>query len=213
MFVALDLFSASLRGAIVARSDEKVIFILHEQRKWEYHKTFAPTGTDTMNVSYYQLTIESSVCVLNHLSHLIDKAVAYCAERKIEERVLLEARLFPDMFPLKRQIQIVSGHAASYAARLIGKEPPSYEDNENSFAELQARIAKTIAYLKTIKEADFADSEMREIRLPRRDKPMRGEVFLLRHVLPNLYFHITTAYNIMRHNGVPIGKADYLGEM
>ncbi|MCL2873229.1 MAG: DUF1993 domain-containing protein [Betaproteobacteria bacterium] len=164
-----------------------------------------------MSISYHQLAVESNITVLNNLSHLLDKAVAYCAERKIEERVLLEARLFPDMFPLKRQVQLVSDMTKGCAARLTGQEPPSFEDKENSFPELQERIAKTIAYLKTVKAAAFADCETREIRLPRRDKPMRGDVFLLRHSLPNVYFHITTAYNILRHNGVPVGKADFLG--
>ncbi|MCL2309908.1 MAG: DUF1993 domain-containing protein [Proteobacteria bacterium] len=164
-----------------------------------------------MNISYYQLAVESNICVLNNLSHLLDKAVAFCAERKIKESVLLEARLFPDMFPLVRQVQLVSDMTKSCAARLTGQESPSFEDCETSFVELQNRIAKTVAYLKAVKAAGFAGSESREILLPRRDKPMRGETFLLRHALPNIYFHITTAYNILRHNGVSIGKADYLG--
>ncbi|MCL2591698.1 MAG: DUF1993 domain-containing protein [Betaproteobacteria bacterium] len=151
------------------------------------------------------------MCVLNNLSHLLDKAVAYCAERKIEECALLEARLFPDMFPLKRQIQMVSNHTTGCAARLTGQEPPSFEDKENSFAEWQECIAKAVAYLKAVKAADFANSETREIRLPWKDKPMCGEAFLLRHALPNIYFHIAAAYNILRHNGVPVGKADFLG--
>ncbi len=165
-----------------------------------------------MNVSYYQLAVESNIRVLNNLSHLLDKAKTFCTERKLEERVLLEARLFPDMYPLVRQVQLVSDMTKSCAARLIGQEPPRFEDKEASFAELQDRITKTIAYLKTVKEADFSGSKDREIRLPwKPDKPMRGEVFLLQHALPNVYFHITAAYAILRHSGVAIGKADYIG--
>ena len=164
-----------------------------------------------MNVSYYQLAVEGNIRVLNNLSHLLDKAVAYCAERKIEESALLEARLFPDMFPLKKQVQVVSDMTAGCAARLAGKQPPGAENKEKSFAELQQRVAAGIAYLQTYKAADFAGGEAREIVVPHRDKPMRGEVFLLRHALPNIYFHITTAYNLLRHNGVPVGKADFLG--
>ncbi len=167
-----------------------------------------------MALSFYQLAIGGNLRVLANLSHLLDKAAAYCSERKIEDRVMLESRLFPDMFPFVRQVQLVSDMTKSCAARLIGAEPPRFEDKETSFAELQKRIADTIAYLNTVKESDFADSAERQVRLPwKPDQPMRGEVFLLQHALPNIYFHITTAYNILRHNGVPIGKADYVGKI
>lgn len=167
-----------------------------------------------MNVTYYQLAVGGSLRILDNLSHLIDVAADHCRERKIEDRVMLEARLFPDMFPLARQVQLVSDMTKSCAARLTGNEPPKMEDKEASFAELQKRLADTAAYLKTFKEADFADSADREIRLPwRQDQPMRGEVFLLQNALPNIYFHITTAYDILRHNGVPLGKADFIGKV
>lgn len=167
-----------------------------------------------MNITYYQLAVESNLRVLNNLSHLLNVATTHCAEHKIDESVLLNYRLFPDMFPLVRQVQLVSDMTKSCAARLSGKEPPRFEDKESSFAQLQTRIADTIAYLKTIKENDFSDSADREIRLPwRPDEPMSGEFFLLQHAIPNIYFHITTAYNILRHNGVAVGKADYMGRV
>jgi hypothetical protein len=164
-----------------------------------------------MNVSYYQLAVEGNLRVLHNLSHLLDKAAAFCVERKIEERALLDARLFPDMFPLVRQVQLVSDMTKGCAARLAGQKPPVFENKETSFAELQDLITRTAAFLKTVKEADFVGSENREILPPHRDKPMRGEIYLLCHALPNIYFHITTAYNILRHNGVPVGKADFIG--
>ena len=167
-----------------------------------------------MSFSYYQLATQSNTRVLHQLSHLIDKAVDYCAERKIDEQVLLQARLFPDMFPLVRQIQLVSDMTKSCCSRLTGAQPPSYPDTETTFAQLKERIAKTLAYIETVKEADFADCEKREVILPwRQDKPMRADIFLQFHAIPNIYFHITTTYNILRHNGVAVGKADYIGEL
>ncbi|MDR1463584.1 MAG: DUF1993 domain-containing protein [Azoarcus sp.] len=165
-----------------------------------------------MSVSYYQLAVLGNICVLDNLSHLLDKAVAYAEANKIEERALLDARLFPDMFPLIRQIRMVSDMSRFAPAWLTGKEAPKFEDNETSFAELKTRIANSTAYLRSFKESDFADSANREVRLPwNPGKAYRGEVFLLRHSIPNIYFHLTTAYNLLRHNGVPIGKTDYLG--
>lgn len=167
-----------------------------------------------MSITYYQLAVASNLRVLGNLSHLLDKAATHCSEHKIEERVMLELRLFPDMFPLVRQVQLVSDMTKSCAGRLLGREPPRMEDNETDFAQLQKRIADTVAYLKTLNEADFVDCAEREVRLPwRPDQPMRGEVFLVQHALPNIYFHITTVYNILRHNGVAVGKADFVGKV
>lgn len=167
-----------------------------------------------MSITYYQLAVSSNLRVLNNLSHLLDKAAAHCSEHKIDEKVMLELRLFPDMFPLVRQVQLVSDMTKSCAARLLGQEPPRMEDKETTFVALQKRIADTVAYLKTLKEADFTDCADREVRLPwKPDQPLRGEVFLVQHALPNIYFHITTAYNILRHNGVAIGKGDYVGKV
>ncbi|SQI43292.1 Uncharacterized protein conserved in bacteria [Leminorella richardii] len=166
-----------------------------------------------MSLSYYQLATQSTIRVLNNLDFLLSIASAFCKERRIEEQVLLNSRLAPDMFPLVRQIQLVSDMTKSCAARLAGLEPPIYEDSETTFAQLKARIANTISYIKTLEEKDFTDSESREIKLPWYDEPMRGDVFLLQHALPNIYFHITTAYNILRNNGVAVGKRDYLGKI
>ncbi|WP_159565536.1 DUF1993 domain-containing protein [Budvicia diplopodorum] len=166
-----------------------------------------------MSLSYYQIATQSTIRVLNNLDHLIDLAVIFCAEKKIEQSVLLNARLSPDMFPLSRQIQLVSDMTKSCAARLAGADVPSYEDNEATFEQLKARIAKTIDFIKTVKEGDFAGCETRKVALNWYPEPMISEVFLLQHALPNIYFHITTAYNILRHNGVAVGKRDYLGQI
>ncbi|MDR2091985.1 MAG: DUF1993 domain-containing protein [Azoarcus sp.] len=165
-----------------------------------------------MSVSYYQLAVLGNIRVLNNLAHLLDKAVEYTVANKIEERALLDARLFPDMFPLIRQIRMVSDMSRFAPAWLTGKEAPTFEDTETRFAELKTRIAQSVAWLQTFKESDFADSADREVRLPWNPaKAYRGEVFLLQHAIPNIYFHLATAYDLLRHNGVPIGKADYLG--
>ncbi|MDR2031271.1 MAG: DUF1993 domain-containing protein [Azoarcus sp.] len=165
-----------------------------------------------MSITYYQLAVSGSIRILNNLSHLLDKAVEYAAAKGIEERALLDARLFPDMFPLIRQIRMVCDMSRFAAAWLGGKEAPKFADDESSFAELKTRVADSIAYLRTFEESDFADSAEREVRLPWNPaKAYRGEVFLLQHAIPNIHFHLTTAYDLLRHNGVPIGKADYLG--
>lgn len=166
-----------------------------------------------MSLSYYQIATQSTIRVLNNLDHLIDLAVIFCAEKKIEQSVLLNARLSPDMFPLSRQVQLVSDMTKSCAARLAGLDVPSYPDNEISFEQLKERIAKTIAFIQTVKESDFNGCEGRKVTLNWYPDPMTSEVFLLQHALPNIYFHITTAYNILRHNGVAVGKRDYLGQI
>ncbi|GHT81808.1 hypothetical protein AGMMS49960_05170 [Betaproteobacteria bacterium] len=163
-------------------------------------------------VTYYQLAVTGNLRVLDNLAHLLDKATAHATANKIEERALLDARLFPDMFPLVRQIRMVCDMSRNHAAWLTGKEAPQFGDTETSFADFKTRIANSIAYLQTFQDSDFAASAEREVRLPwSPDKAYRGEVFLLQHSIPNLYFHLTTAYNILRHNGVPVGKADFLG--
>jgi hypothetical protein len=165
-----------------------------------------------MNVSYYRLAVLGNIRILNNLSHLLDKAVEHAAANKIEERALLDARLFPDMFPLIRQIRMVSDMSRCAPAWLTGKDVPKFDDGETSFVELKARIAGSLAYLQTFEENDFVGSADREVRLPWNPaKAYRGEVFLLQHAIPNIYFHLTTAYDLLRHNGVPLGKADYLG--
>ncbi|AUX23928.1 hypothetical protein SOCEGT47_044580 [Sorangium cellulosum] len=167
-----------------------------------------------MAISMYQASIPVLVRMLGNLSAILKKAVAYAEAKKIEPRVLLDARLAPDMFPLTRQVQIASDTAKGCGARLAGIDVPKYEDNEASFDELQARIAKTIAFLNGLRPEQLDGSEDRDVTIPTRDQPLqlKGLPYLQHFVLPNLYFHVTTAYAILRHNGLDIGKIDYLGE-
>lgn len=151
---------------------------------------------------------------LNALSSVLDKAAAFAAARKIDPSVLLNSRLSPDMYPLVRQIQIASDQAKNGSARLAGIEPPRYEDNETTVDQLKARIAKTLAYLKTIDVGQIDASADREISFPlgpSNKAHMTGTDYLNHFVLPNFYFHRTAAYAILRHCGVDIGKRDFLG--
>ncbi len=151
---------------------------------------------------------------LNALSAILDKAEAYAAAKKIDQAVLLHSRLAPDMFDLARQVQVASDQAKRGAARLAGAEPPSYEDNETTIAELKARIAKTAAYLKTLDGKTIDAAAEREIVFPiggGQTGRMKGADYLNHYVLPNFYFHVTAAYAILRHCGVEIGKRDFLG--
>lgn len=167
-----------------------------------------------MKLSMYQASVPVFIRTLDNLADILRKGAAHAEAKKIDPSVLLNTRLFPDMFPLARQVQIVSDGAKSGAARLAGLEPPSYEDNESSFPELIARIEKTVAYLKTFKPEQIDGSEEKSISLKVRGQPMtfQGMPLLLTRVIPNLYFHTTTAYNILRHCGVEVGKKDYLGK-
>ncbi|AUX25059.1 hypothetical protein SOCEGT47_056020 [Sorangium cellulosum] len=167
-----------------------------------------------MAISMYRSSVPVLVKMLGNLSAILTKAAAYAESRKIEPRVLLDARLAPDMFALTRQVQIATDLAKGCGARLAGVEVPKYEDNEASFDELQARLEKTIAFLNGLGPEQIDGSEEREITVPTRREPLRflGEAFLLEWVLPNFYFHVTTAYAILRHNGLDIGKLDYLGQ-
>lgn len=153
---------------------------------------------------------------LNALSAVLDKAQAYAEAKRLDPAVLLGTRLFPDMFPLSRQVQSVCDQAKNAGARLSGIEPPKIEDNEKTIAELQARIAKTIAFLKTLDAAKIDGSADREITFPlgpQNKGHMRGSDYLNHFVLPNFYFHLTTAYDILRHCGVEIGKRDFMGNI
>lgn len=166
-----------------------------------------------MTLSIYDASVPVLKRGLTNLSAILSKAEASAEARKIDPAVLLAARLAPDMAPLTRQVQIASDGAKGGAARLAGVEAPSYPDTETTFAELHARIAKTIAYLDTFKAEQFDGAEGREIVLktPNGEFTFTGQSFLLTFVLPNSFFHVTTAYNILRHNGVDLGKFDYLG--
>jgi hypothetical protein len=167
-----------------------------------------------MTISMYQASVPVFVRALNNLIDILGKAAAHAEAKKIDPAVLLNSRLYPDMFPLSRQVQIASDTAKGGAARLAGMEPPKYEDSEKSFPELIERLRKTIAYLNTLKPEQIDGSENRTVTLKVRDETLtlEGLTFLLNRVLPNLYFHISIAYGILRHGGVEIGKKDYLGK-
>ena len=152
--------------------------------------------------------------MLSALSDVLKKAEAHATEKNIDADAYLGARLFPDMFPLARQVQIATDMAKGGAARLAGVEIPSFPDTESSFPELQERLTRTIAFLKSIKPALMEGSEQREVNLQMRMGAVSftGQYYLLSWVMPNVYFHVTTAYNILRHNGVELGKWDFLGK-
>jgi hypothetical protein len=150
---------------------------------------------------------------LNALSALLDKAEAYAEAKSIDPTVFLNARLFPDMFALIRQVQSACDQAKNGGARLAGIDPPSYEDNEKTIAELKARIAKTVAFVKTLDAKKIDESTAHEVTFPLGPNKghMKGADYLNHFVLPNFYFHVTTAYDILRHSGVEIGKRDFIG--
>jgi hypothetical protein len=146
---------------------------------------------------------------------VLEKAKAHALEHKIEESALVNARLYPDMFPLAKQVQIATDQAKGCAARLAGAEPPAYEDKERNFDDLIARVARTVDYLKGLDPKAFEGADTREITRPVGGKPhtFTGPSYLLQFATPNVYFHTATTYDILRHNGVPLGKADYIGTL
>lgn len=150
---------------------------------------------------------------LNNLSKLLAKAEAHCTARNIKPEAMLTFRLFPDMFPFVKQVQLSCDFAARACARLAGEEPKSFPDTETTFAELQDRIAAARGYIAGFDPARYDGAETRDITIKMRGKDvtMKGEVFLNLYSLPQFYFHIATAYNILRHNGVEVGKGDYMG--
>jgi hypothetical protein len=161
----------------------------------------------------YQASIPVFVRMLSNLSAILGKTAAYAEAKKIEPAVLVNARLAPDMRPLSFQVQVACDSAKGCAARLAGIEAPSHPDTETTLAELQARIAKTIDFLQSVSAARIDGSEERTVILKMRTQEMQfqGQAYLLSFALPNFYFHVTTAYAILRHNGLDIGKADFLG--
>jgi hypothetical protein len=163
----------------------------------------------------YQASLPVLIRGLTNLQAILGKAEAHAAEKQIESSVFTNARLAPDMLPLVRQVYIASDTAKGCAARLAGVEPPKFEDVEQTFDELQARIQKTIDYLKDFNAAQIDGSESRTITLKMRPGLIEftGVSYLFGFVLPNFFFHVTTAYDILRHNGVELGKLDYLGGM
>jgi len=162
----------------------------------------------------YDAAVPTITRALTNLIHILEKGAAHAEAKKIEPSVLVNSRLYPDMFPLAKQVQIASDVAKIGTSRIAQVEPPKYEDNETTFAELIERLRKTIAHLKTLKPEQFDDGS-RMVTFPARDttKTWPGGRYLYQRVLPNVFFHCTTAYNILRHNGVEIGKADFLGPL
>ena len=162
----------------------------------------------------YEMTVPQFTKTLNNLNQMLGKATAYSETKKFEMDVLLNARLAPDQFSFIRQVQIACDTAKLAASRLTGKEAPSHADTEKTLAEVKARIQSTVDYLNTFSAKDFTDSETKHITQPRWEgKYLTGHDYALQHAIPNFYFHVTTAYAILRHNGVDIGKKDYLGEL
>jgi hypothetical protein len=166
-----------------------------------------------MAISMYQASAPRFVNTLKNLSVILDKAQAHADAKKIDPRVLTAARLYPDMFPMSRQVQSACDTAKGAVARLAGVEVPVHDDTEQTLEDLKARIAKTIAFINTIKPAQVDGSEDREVVLKFRsgEVKFKGMQYLLGQALPNFYFHATTAYDILRHNGVEVGKRDYIG--
>ncbi len=150
---------------------------------------------------------------LTALAAILDKAAAHCAACNITESAMLQARLFPDMFAFAKQVQVAADFAKSGVARLAGVEPPRFEDTEQTFAELKARVEKTIAYIETFTPGQIDGSEDRQVSYMMGKYPidMKGQAYLLGFILPNFFFHYTTAYNLLRHNGVAVGKGDFIG--
>ena len=168
-----------------------------------------------MSISMYQASIPVCIRALTNLDNVLRKGEAYVSEKKIDESVLLNSRLALDMMPLIRQIQISSDTSKGVGARLAGIENPKYEDSEKSFADLYARLHKTVEFLSGIKpeQVDGTEDKTVIMQLPNQELKFTGIDYLLGFALPNLAFHVSTAYNILRHNGVDIGKRDYLGDI
>jgi hypothetical protein len=166
-----------------------------------------------MSFSVYEATIPPMIHFFENLSKILDKAVSQAKERDLPLSELLEARLAPDMHPFPRQIQIASDIAKLGAARLTGTDAPSFPDTESTFPELQDRIRKTVDYLKSVPQEKFEGAEDRicVLKFPQGEMSFPGRVFLSNFVLPNFYFHVTTAYDLLRHKGIAIGKGDYMG--
>lgn len=166
-----------------------------------------------MTISMYQASVPRLANILGNLSNILDKTQAHVEAKKLDISTLMSYRLFPDMLPFTKQVQIACDKARSVVARLAGLDVPVYEDNEKTLAELKVRIAKTIAFIQSVPAEQIDGTEDKEIvlKVAGKETHYKGMQFLLGHSLPNVYFHVTTAYNILRHNGIEIGKRDFLG--
>ena len=165
-----------------------------------------------MKILMHALSVETFTHALGNLSLILEKAGANAAQRKFDPNVLLTARLAPDMLPLTRLVQIASDIAKNSVARLAGQQPPRFEDTESSIEQLRARIARTIDFLNSVPASALEGSETRDVKLPLGERTLefKGADFLQRWAIPNVFFHVVTAYDILRHNGVDLGKRDYL---
>jgi hypothetical protein len=168
-----------------------------------------------MSLSMHQAGIPTVTRALNNLIGVLEKGAAHCEAKKIDPAVMIASRLYPDMFPLAKQVQVATDIAKNGCSRLAAVEPPKYEDNEATFADLVERLKKTVAYLESLKAETIDAAEGRTIKWTQQGKDMEqvGKDYLFKRVLPNVFFHCSAAYNILRHNGVEIGKADFLGKM
>ncbi|KPW60775.1 Uncharacterized protein ALO86_05646 [Pseudomonas syringae pv. berberidis] len=181
---------------------------------WVYNRVFLTSGY-VMSISLYAASVPVFQQMLNALSDVLTKAEAYATEKKIQPPALLQARLFPDMLPFTRQVQIAVDFAKGASARLAGVEIPQYDDTETTFAELQALLAKTLAFIGSITPEQVDGKESIEIVLrpgTEKEKRLNGQAYLLSYALPQFFFHVTTAYDLLRHNGVEIGKRDFMGK-
>ena len=162
----------------------------------------------------FEMTVPQFIRTLNNLSTFLDKAESFAKAKGFDSNVLANDRLAPDMFPLIKQVQIACDTAKLCASRLAGKDAPVNDDQEKTFEDLKKRIESTVKYLETFKAPDFEGAEVKHISQPRWEgKYLTGKEYVIHHAVPNIYFHTTTAYAILRHNGVDIGKKDYLGEL
>lgn len=161
----------------------------------------------------YSMSVPVFAKTLGNLSAILDKAAAHAEAKKIDPAVLLAARLYPDMFPLTKQVQVACDFAKGTVARLAGEEPPKYDDNETTIEALKARIARTVDYVQGFQATRFAGAEERDVQMKIRDQTLsfKGLPYLAHVALPNFFFHATTAYDILRHNGVELGKRDFIG--
>ena len=168
-----------------------------------------------MKPSMYEFSVPVFVKTLGNLSAILGKGAAFAEQKKFDPAVLVNMRLAPDMFPLTMQVRIACDFAKGAAARLAGEEPPKWEDNETTIAELQARIARTIAFIESYGPERFAGAEARAVTITIRGEPVQyaGLAYLAHVVLPNFFFHATTAYDILRHAGVELGKRDFIGKV
>jgi uncharacterized protein len=167
----------------------------------------------TSTASLYDFTVPALVRGLTNLSNQLDKAKAHADQKKFDFKALAEARLIADMLPLTAQIQIATDNAKGAVARLAGIDPPKYEDNEKTYEELKARVAKTLDFVSSVKREQFAGAETREVvlKFPSVTLTFNGHDYVTKFVLPNVYFHLTTAYGLLRKNGVELGKPDFMG--